>query len=410
MLDWEGEICNMKRPRYDDESSSPIKLDIYQDEINKVISFAHCDKLPLDEDAFPFRSAAQVDMQYYASCLNTDVVNRKMSQSLGSTQYPDSYTDDLFENDVEEKHSMYDILFDDKPLGEIVAEVASSLLAPPSTIDAKHLSKIWRIRHEESKKVLEQYTYLQRTGQPNALSRRLRTNDRMLRYRRINSDFFTDTFFCTEKGKTLRGFTCAQLFVSDKGYLAIYFMKSKSEFKDALKLFCKEIGVPLNLVVDPSKEQTSNNVKKFCHKVGTTLRILGESTQWANRAERYIGIFKESIRQDMRLSNSPLCLWDYCAERRAHIHNVIPKNLFQLQGSNPITTTFGYQPDISNICQFNWYSWCYFREESNVQFPFQKEQLGRVPLKWPNLYSPETSMTKLPFVGGYIIPLRSVTK
>ena len=169
-------------------------------------------------------------MQDYASCLNTDVIDRKISQSLGSTQYPDSYTDDLFENDVEEKHSMYDILFDDKPLGEIVAEVASSLLAPPSTIDAKHLSKIWRIRHEEAKKVLEQSTYLQRTGQPNALSRRLPTNDRMLRYRRTNSDFFTDTFFATSKGKTLRGHTCSQLFVNDKGFFDIYHMKTKSEY------------------------------------------------------------------------------------------------------------------------------------------------------------------------------------
>ena len=255
-------------------------------------------------------------------------------------------------------------------------------------------------------KVLEQSTCLQRVGHPNSLSRRLPTNDRMLRYRRIDSNFFTDTFFATAKGKSSRGHTCAQLFVSDKGYLSIYFMKSKSEFKDALHLFCKEVGVPVNLVVDPSKEQTSNDVKQFCHKVGTTLRILEESTQWANRAERYIGIFKESIRQDMRIANSPLCLWDYCAERRALIHNVIPKGLFQLQGSNPITSTFGFQPDISNICQFEWYSWCYFREESNVQFPFQKEQLGRVlgPLR-----NEGNAMTQAILrINGRVVPRRTV--
>ena len=57
-----------------------------------------------------------------------------------------------------------------------------------------------------------------------------------------------------------------------------------------------------------------------------TLKVLEESTQWANRAERYIGMFKESVRQDTRLANSPICLWDYCAERRVRIHNVTPKN------------------------------------------------------------------------------------
>ena len=162
------------------------------------------------------------------------------------------------------------------------------------------------------------------------------------------------------------------------------------------------MGVPINLVFDPSGEQTSNDVNQFCHQVGTTLRVLEESTQWANRVELYIGILKESIRQDMRISNSPLCLWDYCAERRVRIHNVIPKDLSQLQGSNPITTTFGLQPDISNICQFDWCDWCYFREESNIQFPFQKEQLGRVlgPIRNQGNEMTQASLTE----NGTVVP------
>ena len=38
--------------------------------------------------------------------------------------------------------------------------------------------------------------------------------------------------------------------------------------------------------------------------------------------------------------------------------------------------TFGMEADISNLCQFGWYEWVYFREDS-ASFPFQKEQLGR---------------------------------
>jgi len=75
--------------------------------------------------------------------------------------------------------------------------------------------------------------------------------------------------------------------------------------------------------------------------------------------------------------------WDYCAELRARIHNVTPRDLFQLDENTPTTATFGHQGDISNICQFSWYDWCNLREEGKVQFPFQNEQLGRVlgPLK-----------------------------
>ena len=227
----------------------------------------------------------------------------------------------------------------------------------------------------------------------------------MLRYKRINSQFFTDTFFVTAKGKSTRGNTSAQIFVSDKGFVAIYPMQSKGNFPDALKLFCKEVGVPEKLVVDPSGEQTSRKVKKFCNQVGTTLRILEESTQWANRAELYVGLFKESIKKDIRKTNCPLRFWDYCAERRARIHNVTPRDLFQLNGNNPTTATFGSQPDISNICQFDWYDWCYFREEGKVQFPYDKFQLGRVlgPTKNEGNEMAQSILKK----NGEIVPRRT---
>ena len=118
------------------------------------------------------------------------------------------------------------------------------------------------------------------------------------------------------------------LFVSDKDFVAIYPMASKSDFKEALHLFCKEVGVPISLVVDLAGEQTSKAVRKFCNQVGTMLRILEENTQWANRAEFYIGLFKEAIRKDLNNSDCPMVLWDYCAERRALIHNLTSRNLF----------------------------------------------------------------------------------
>ena len=70
-----------------------------------------------------------------------------------------------------------------------------------------------------------------------------------------------------------------QLFVSNKGFVAIYPMKSKKEFSNILKLFCKETGVSKRLIVDGAKEQKSNKVKSFTQEVGTTLQILGENTQ-----------------------------------------------------------------------------------------------------------------------------------
>ena len=88
--------------------------------------------------------------------------------------------------------------------------------------------------------------------------------------------------------------------------------------------------------------------------------MLEGSTQWANRAELYVGLFKEAVRKDMLQENPPLVFWDYCAERRAAIANMTAKELFQLLGQTPHFATFGEEGDISNICQFGWYEWVYF--------------------------------------------------
>jgi hypothetical protein len=57
----------------------------------------------------------------------------------------------------------------------------------------------------------------------------------------------------------------------------------------------------------PSKE-TLNGIKdvKLCVNMGTELQVLEEGTPWANRAELYIGLLKES---DARIYGSPTHLY-----------------------------------------------------------------------------------------------------
>ena len=66
----------------------------------------------------------------------------------------------------------------------------------------------------------------------------------------------------------------------------------------------------------------SHDVRKFCNDIGTTLQALEEGTPWSNKAKLYIGLLKEAVQKDMRESNSPMTLWDYCVERRARINNL----------------------------------------------------------------------------------------
>ena len=66
-----------------------------------------------------------------------------------------------------------------------------------------------------------------------------------------------------------------------------------------------------------------------------------------------------------------------CVERRTRINNLTAKNAFKLHGSTPHTVTTPDEGNISNLCQYGWYEWCYFRDQT-AAFPNNKEVLGRV--------------------------------
>jgi hypothetical protein len=187
-----------------------------------------------------------------------------------------------------------------------------------------------------------------------------------------------DTFFATKKaGKSSRGHTCCQLFATDKGFVHVVPMKSKSEVLQAVKQFAKEVGAPEPIICNMAGKQTSQDLRKFCNEIGTTMRVLEEGTPWANKAELYIGLIKEAVRKDMKDSNCPPVFWDYCVERRARINNLTAKDSFKLHGTNAHTSLTGEEGDISSLCQYKWYDWCYFREQKQ-KFPLNREVLGRV--------------------------------
>jgi hypothetical protein len=277
-----------------------------------------------------------------------------------------------------------DQLFQDSLKGEVDLDaymVSAAHKRPKIDVDAEHLSKIWRIDLQTAQRTLEVTSQRRKNTPLESLTRNYSTNDRMLRYKRIDEHFFMDTFFATKDakkgGKSSRGHTCCQLFVTDKGFIYVVPMMSKSEVLQAVKQFAKEIGAPEAIIADPAGEQTSNVLRQFCHEIGTTLRALEEGTQWANRAELYIGLIKEAVRKDMQHANCPLVFWDYCVERRARINNVTAKSLFQLHGSNAHTATLHEEADISNIARYGWHELCFYRDHT-APFLHPREVLGRV--------------------------------
>ncbi len=303
------------------------------------------------------------------------------------------------------ENSLSDVL-DSEQVNVVMARVSAAQASRSKGLTKEQLSKLWLVSEKLADSAIDRNTRLCRQNADNTLSRHFTSNDRMLRYRRIQSAFYTDTMFATKKAESLRKNSCCQVFVSDKGFVAVYPMQSQEEFPTALHWFCKQVGVPVDLVCDAHRAQTSREVRRFCNQVGTTLRILEKGTPWANRAELYIGLLKEAVRKDMRATHSPMVLWDYAMERRALIHNAVPRSLFQCNGQSPHEATFGAQGDISNISTYGWYEWAYYRDHGS--FPMNKEKLCRV--LGPSVNEGNQMAQNVLTSTGKVIPRRTLRK
>ena len=89
-------------------------------------------------------------------------------------------------------------------------------------------------------------------------------------------------------------------FVTYKGFVYVVPVKSKSDALKAVKQSAKEIGAPYSIIAYPSKEHKSKELRYLLTKIGSTIRSLYENIPWANKAELYIGITKESAKRYMK--------------------------------------------------------------------------------------------------------------
>ena len=263
-------------------------------------------------------------------------------------------------------------------LGETVSVVKSA--HRKGRVDATKLSRRLNIPYEMAKKTIQATTQLAvRTVAEPSLTRKFSTNDRMIRYPRLATDTFMDTFFSSKKsGPSHRGFTSCQVFATEFGHTFVVPMGGKSgiEIAQAIKRYFKEIGVPQHLICDQAKEQVRGAARILCNEAGCIVMELEKGTPASNRAERAIKILKDGSKKDMFDSNSPMAFWCYCVEHRADIINATVRSNFLLQGSTPHTKLTGQPTDISSLCEYGWYEWVIYRVEGE-KYPYQHQRLGR---------------------------------
>ena len=124
------------------------------------------------------------------------------------------------------------------------------------TLNAEILAKRFKISIEMAKKTLLVTIQIStRVSDEPSLTRKYRTNDRMLRYARMQCDSFMVTMFATKDAKSLRGFTSCQVFATEFGHAFVVPIEDKrgSNIALSIKRHFKEKGVPLHLIYDQAR-------------------------------------------------------------------------------------------------------------------------------------------------------------
>lgn len=235
-------------------------------------------------------------------------------------------------------------------------------------IGPKTLAKNWRISIERARRTIEATTQrgIRTTLHP-TLSRRFRTNDRQLRYRRIAHDMFTDTL---EAGKQswFRQNRYAQVFTTSFGWVRVFPMKKKSDAHEGLSLMAQRDGVPHTLIMDGSLEQTKGTFRKKARNMSCHMKQTEPYSPWQNAAESAIGELKRGTTRKGAAMKSPAKLWDHCIELEAYIRSHTALDSYELNGQVPETIVSGQTADISPFIEYGWYDWCKYYD-SGQQFP-----------------------------------------
>jgi hypothetical protein len=121
-------------------------------------------------------------------------------------------------------------------------------------IDAATLAKNWGIGIEAAKRTRLVTTQrgIRRMIHP-SLTKRYKTNDRQLRYRRLQVTMYTDTMYSAILPRQMN--IAAQIFCTDFGFVRAFPLKKEKEAHEALSLLFHRDGVPNVVVMDGAKAQ-----------------------------------------------------------------------------------------------------------------------------------------------------------
>jgi hypothetical protein len=239
--------------------------------------------------------------------------------------------------------------------------------ARSSVITKEVLAKRWYIGIEPAARTLQATTQQGMRYVEGPLERRLRTSQAHMRFPSLNIVTYTDTMFSGKR--SVRGFTCAQVFTDGYNFSRVYPMRAKGDAPHALMLFIHEVGVPKTLLSDLALEETRGEWAKIVKQYHIDHRTTEARTPWQNRAEAEIRELKKMVRRVLKQVKAPAELWCFAIKWVARIRSLTAHDTMLLNTRISEERITGRTPDISEYAHHSWFDWVWYHDESTFPEP-----------------------------------------
>jgi hypothetical protein len=234
-----------------------------------------------------------------------------------------------------------------------------------SSVSPEELSERWQIGLEQAKETLKRTTQRLARSAVMPLARRYKA-DRAFQTKRLDGMWASDTM--DGRVKSIDGNRYAQVFSNGSYFAEIYPMASKADAGTALKTFIMELGVPAELTIDGSKEQTNTKTlfQKCCRKNDIKVTRTEPERPNQNPAEGVIREVRRRWFRTMIRKRVPRKLWDYGVRWTTQVMQRTSTQAGGLRGACPLQDVTGETPDISEYLDFGFYDHVSYKENAGL--------------------------------------------
>ena len=226
--------------------------------------------------------------------------------------------------------------------------------------------RLGNIPLEVAQQTLNNTTQLASRSAEMPLHRRYKTHFEQLRYRRLKTTIYSDTF--TSSVKSTRGNTKTQGFVNGDSYF-IYQYPMSCESQAA-----QGFGIPAHVHTDNAKVETLSEWKKTVQHHQIKQTVTEPYSPWQNKAEHEFGKICTATHLLMDINHVPARLWDYAQAHAVEVSNHTARKA--LDWKTPLERETGDTPDCSHLLHFDFYQLVWYWDPSETKFPIAKRKLG----------------------------------